>query len=266
MKYFTIEEFDEMYREIMCNETVSYEMLFVIAQKTLLGTVISWCKDSNVLDSEAYEDIMQDTMTKLMLHCITGFFSKNDGSNYDPRGFKNWMFKVARNTFLSYTEKEKKRSSSYYDPEYYINKASDEDFSDSICDSQVTIDRLNMDFMIVLDSDLSVYKVLAWVVRGIIVLSYDTERKVANKIVSDRLGKMTLDGMLDFLLREAKYVPWLKLDDVFVERIRGRLDKEHKNGKRLGNMLFSDFYMEKGAMASISDWTNRIDDYIKKRE
>ena len=48
--------------------------------------------------------------------------------------------------------------------------------------------------------------------------------------------------------------------------IKSRLDERDDDGRRMGEKVYSDFYMKKGAKASISDWVNLMNNYIVKEE
>ena len=72
--------------------------------------------------------------------------------------------------------------------------------------------------------------------------------------------------MFAMIVEQAISIPWLQLDISQISLVKERLDEKQSDGRRLGEMFYSDFYMKKGAKASISDWVNRMNNYVIKEE
>ena len=93
MVFFTNEEFDVMFREIVVERPICYDTLLMIAERMLKGTVCKWCNDDAFLRGEDHiDEVMQLIRIRLYQKCVTGFFMRNGEPNYDPEGFKNWIF------------------------------------------------------------------------------------------------------------------------------------------------------------------------------
>ena len=68
------------------------------------------------------------------------------------------------------------------------------------------------------------------------------------------------------VVEQATAIPWLQLERSQILTIKARLDEECSDGCRMGEKVYSDFYMKKGAKASISDWVNRMNNHVVKEE
>ena len=75
---------------------------------------------------------------------------------------------------------------------------------------------------------------------------------------------MNLDQMLDFITKQSETIIWLNLNQCQLDDVRKKLDEKDSCGVRTGDKKYSDFYMKKGAKASVSDWVNRMNSRIEK--
>lgn len=263
MEFFSGEEFNVIFNEVLDSNGACFDTLLTVCEKMLKGAVRRWCYSDSALRGRQYEeDIMQEIQIRLIKNCVTGFFNRNGEPNYDPDGFKNWVFTVAINVKNDFAKKVrriqfKETEESEGDEPYY---------DDSLLGSDKTFERLNNAFKIVIESDSKVYKVLTWVAQMIIIADSNVTKIESNEILIKRFEVMTLDAMLALIVAQSQTIPWLKLEDSQIERIKKRLDEKGSDGQRIGDKAYGDFFMKKGAKASISDWVNRMNDYVMKEE
>ena len=108
MKYFSIEEFDKMYHEIMVDDEPCFDTMLYIAKNVLYNMISKWCYEDSSLRGRQYEDdIMQEINIRLVKNCVNGFFKKKSDGNYDPKGFNSWIKTVATNVFIDFAKKVK---------------------------------------------------------------------------------------------------------------------------------------------------------------
>lgn len=264
MKFFSGEEFDKMFQEIVGSEYICYDTLLYVSQRMLSASVRRWCYNDPALRGRQYEDdIMQEIQIRLIKNSVTGFFLRNYEPNYDPEGFKNWIFTVAINVKNDFAKKVRRI-------QFIEVKESDcggEEYrEEELLGSEESFERLNNAFKIVMESDSKIYKVLTWVAQLIIIVNSDVTKIESNDILIKQFDSMTLDSMLELIVEQATAVPWLRLEEEMISYVRSRLDEKSPDGRRMGDKLYSDFYMKKGAKASISDWVNRMNNYVVKEE
>ncbi len=263
MKFFSDEEFGTIFYEIVDSEVICYDTLLFVSQRMLWGSVCKWCYNDPALRGRQFEDdIMQEIQIRLIKKCVTGFFLRNNERNYDPEGFKNWIFTLAINVRNDFAKKERRiQFNEMKELEGEIEQYhQDESISDE------AVGRLNNAFRIVIESDSKVYKVLTWLAQLIIIQNLNVSKIVSNNIIVEQFDLMTLDAMLDLIVEQAKMIPWLHMENKQLLFVKARLDERCDDGRRMGEKVYSDFYMKKGAKASISDWVNRMNNYIVKEE
>lgn len=265
MKYFSVEEFDKMYQEIMRNEQPCFDTLVYISQKSLYRIICKWCYTDSALRGRQYEDdIMQLIHIRLIKNCVKGFFMKKADGNYDPDGFDTWMKTVATNIFIDFAKKIK--SEPLIDTEDGGETKGGNPPPVVIIDaSEYTIKRLNEAFKIVVESDSKVHIVLTWLAQMLIIASTDMNKIDANLVIEKVISPLTLDDMFLLILKTAKIVPWLQLEQSQIDRIKLRLNEKGNDNYRLGDYKYESFYMKKGPKASISDWVNRMNSQIEKK-
>lgn len=265
MKFFTNEEFDQMYREIVIEKPICYDTMLIVAERTLIGSVRKWCNEDPLLNNDYHVDeVMQRVRIRLFQKCVTGFFLRNNEPNYDPEGFKNWLFTVALNVKKDYAKKV--RQESFHEGneiEGFEPVAPPED--DTSC-SEEELERLNRAFRIVIGSGSKVHIVLTWLALMITMKNREFTKINSTDFVVRVFDSMTLDAMLALIVRHAKAIPWLQLDENSYDSLKNRLDKTDKNGVRTGDKVYHDFFMKKGGKASVSDWAYRMNQIIEKEE
>lgn len=265
MAYFTEEEFHKMLTELSEGNPDGYATLYFIAEKTVKKTVYRWCA-GNKMTRGYEEDVMQEVHLRLIKKCITGFLKKDGVLNDDPEGFKNWMFKVARNIYIDFA---KKISAIPLD----ITDTSDEDATEpEIEDSDNELyneddydyDALNSYFEFVFESSSEIHIVMTWVAVMLAVIRGGLNRSEATVYVTSVFSNATMDELLDFIVKGSEKVLWLNIDEDLIGRIKSRLDKTDSEGRRTGSKKYGEFYMKKGDRASVSDWVNRMNERIIK--
>lgn len=264
MKFFSNEEFDKMFREIVGAEFICYDTLLYVSQRMLFGSVCKWCYNDPALRGKQYEeDIMQEIQIRLIKNCVTGFFLRNNEPNYDPEGFKNWIFTLAINVKNDFAKKVRRIQ---FIEVKELDGESEQSYQEEMFSSDESFERLNNAFRIVIESDSKVYKVLTWVAQLIIILNSNVTKIESNDILIEQFDSMTLDAMFALVVEQATAIPWLQLERSQILTIKARLDEECSDGCRMGEKVYSDFYMKKGAKASISDWVNRMNNHVVKEE
>lgn len=76
---------------------------------------------------------------------------------------------------------------------------------------------------------------------------------------------MTLSEMWASVTAASARIPWLKISTAADDRLRKMLAAPFSKDVRYGDMVYADFFMKKGAKASISDWVNRINSGLKEK-
>ncbi len=266
MKFFTNEEFDRIFREIVVEKPICFDTLLMIAERALIGSVRKWCYEDPRLQNEDHVDeVMQLVRIRLYQKCVTGFFLRNNQPNYDPEGFKNWIFTVALNVKKDYAKKVRQEALHRGEEPIGFEPIAPSDDED-LCCSEEEIERLKRAFHVVLCSDAKVHIPLTWLALMILMKSRDTSKIKSTDLLIRCFDSMTLDAMLTLLVRFGTAIPWLELDPADFDFLKARLDKIGKDGMRMGDKVYGDFYMKKGAQASVSDWVYRMNQTIKKEE
>lgn len=263
---FTREEFDIMMNELLNTEPASFEMLYCIARKTLMPSIIKWCQEDPILAGRSYEeDILHKIYIKLRKVCVTGFFLRNgiDNVNNDPDGFRNWMFEVARNCKRDFANKLRRRESriSSVMPED-VNLSDRED--EMLAERETHIRLLSEAFRIVIDSDSQIYKVLTWVALCVCTIDLGMDKCRAPKHIVNSFENKTLREMRDEVFDAANRIPWMRMTFAQKQKIERALDEPYDEKRRYGDVTYKEFFMKKGGTSTISDWVNRMNSIIKR--
>ena len=267
---FTAAEFDTMVQELLYAKPISFDMLCKIAEKTLKSSVRGWCEaDLSLKGRECHDDIMQEIQLRLIQKTVPYFLLRNGVDapyNNDPEGFEDWMFKLAKNVCRDYAGKVR-REDFKTEPSEELPElpapASDAD------EQQARRERLKQAFEIVLESDISVYKILTWLAQFLFVLELDVTKIESNEMILAAFADKTLFGMYDMLQMVAQKIPWIVITDRQHEKIMTALGKKCKGGSLYGEMKYSECFMkyrgERSGKKSISDWMNRMNDMISEK-
>lgn len=266
MVFFTNEEFDIMFREIVVERPICYDTMLTIAERMLKGTVCKWCNDDAFLHGEDHiDEVMQLIRIRLYQKCVTGFFMRNGEPNYDPEGFKNWIFKVALNVKRDYAKKVRQQAfregngaedfEPVLPPDGEVDVSSDEE-----------LEKLSRSFQVVIGHSSKVHIVLSWLATMLLVAVHGISKIEATDLMVRSFDSMTLDSMLEMILRYSSAIPWLCQEENNLNALKERLNKTDQNGVRLGDKVYHDFYMKKGAKASVSDWIYRMNQIVEIEE
>lgn len=270
MATITQVEFDRIVKELIETKPARYDALCATANRLLSKKL-----ERKVAVTPALarcctaEDLMSEVYIRLIKCAIPNFFLRGDTLNNDPEGFCRWVYTVAGNICL-----DKCRSSAARQTVALDSDPDDEDAPYlQIADPDAelpfepddSIDTLREAFERVLDMDVQVYKILTWAAQAVLILTADVTKIESNDIIVSGFEKMTLFEMWDAVSAAAKTIPWLKISGEADLRLRKMLETPFKKDVRYGDMVYADFYMKKGAKASISDWVNRINSGLKEK-
>ena len=263
MRSFTDEEFDVMLRELTVNDPPSFQMLAVIAEKTLRSSIVRWCReDKRLAGRQLEDDIMQTTIMRMMQKCITGFFLRTDKLNDDPEGFNKWMFEVARNMTRDFADSQGRldgRERGFEEGEAE-NIAAEDDTEREAAD-----ERLAAAFAIIIDADVKIYKILTWLAECAFIIEHGKTKIESNAVLAEEFAEKTLRELCDTVYEFAENIPWMNFTPQQRRKIQAALCEPYENGKTYGETKYKEFFMKKDGKATISDWMNRMDGMIKRR-
>lgn len=260
MGYFSVEEF-KILQDELTGEVKRHDMLIKLARKTLLGAVYNWCRQYPTLKGCGYEeDIMQNICLRLIKYCGYDFKFKTDDLEQNSREFKSWLFAVAINEF---TDFKKKKDRIYFNESEMFENSSEPTHETVL--TFIENERLLNAFETVITSSSKAYIIITWLAAMIFIATENIGRIQANKILFDRFTQMTLDEMYDFVEKKLIKMMIIPPDSDIMKSLKNKLD-DKKNGQRTGNMKYGDFYMKKGGISSISDWINRMNNYIDNED
>ncbi len=261
MTNFTIEEFDLIIRELTEYDPPSFHTLIAVADRTLRPSVTKWCReDKRLAGRQLEDDVMQETLLRLIQKCITGFFYRTDEINYDPEGFRNWMFEVALNIKRDFALRQSRRDLR----ERCFDEGEEENIPDERSDNDAVTERLAAAFGLILDSDVKIYKILTWLAQCAFVIEYGVARKDSNGMLAEQFADKTLYELRDTVYEFAGRIPWMNFTPEHKRKIEEALSEEYREGMTYGQSKYRDFFMKKDAKATISDWINRMNGYIKR--
>ena len=261
--------YSELVYDICSREVPKYDKLAVFLYDLLSNRVKSWCRDDSILSGgRHYEDIMHEIQIRIIKKCEFYFFKPVDGkTDKTYEEFKAWCIKVGKYYFYSYCVKNNRKKE--------IAKAleiNDESGYDPIAESIDKKEKAENDrkkikesFAVVLDLKSSPHIILTWLSVSLFMSMFDMTKIKSTHFLVEKFSERTLDEMFEFITRVILLLEWLDFDVTHLETQKKKLDVIHKDtGKRIGSMMYSEFYMKKGPEASISDWFNRVKDRIEK--
>lgn len=270
---FTRAEFDTMVEELLLSTPVSFNMLCVIAEKTLRPYVISLCANDEWLRGRCCEDdIMQEISVKLIKSTVSDFL-KHAGAaepfNDDPEGFGRWMFTVAKRKVIDFSRNVRSKSCNMVDIEAVPpEKLAVDEFSDAE-ETETHRERLRQALSIVLEADVGVYKVLTWLAQFLFVLGDNKTKIESNKQIIKDFENKTLYEMYAMLLNASQKLPWIVVTPEQRDRLMRALRKKRDGDISYGDTTYRSFFMryngEISGRKSISDWVNRMNGTIKQK-
>ena len=265
---FTAQEFDEMIADLLSPNS-SFVPLCDIAHKELWPKIYRTFQSSPALRQHySDEDFMQDIFIKLINNVVTGFLLKDGPGgpvNRNYKGFRSWLHRVATNAlydlYSRINVKLKHAASDEIDEENLPLIEMEDPFY-----LEASVQELKNAFDIVITAkNTGIYKTLTWLIQSVLVLKFDFTRIEANKYLIAEFEQKTLWQMYEMLVEYADTLPWLALSDAHKKILEDALrDCEDGQSVSYGDMVYSDFFMTKGAKASVSDWVNRLDSKIRR--
>lgn len=270
---FSMEEFDIMLDELLYQDPISYDMLFVIAKKILMPKFRYLCSLSpNAKNRGFEEDLMQLSMMRLCKYVVTGFLKRPDKNgvvNKDPVEFTMWVRTVGNSVYHSNIGKLCDENTVYPDD------SEDSDGIDALPDVttkspnalleedeeiRLKRERIQDAFDCVLSphANLSVYKVITWIAVLVYIAENDLSKIEATHFLEDEFKNKTLLEMYSEIVLAAVNIPWLEFSEAQHAFIRSELNKEWKDGIIYADVCYGEFSMNGGLLKSISDWFGKI--------
>lgn len=260
MGYFTTTEYQTMLVELSRNPCV-FDTLIRLAKKTLFASVRKWCNGHQALKNRGYEeDIMQNINLRLVKYFLKSFRRNPEDVIGNSSEFVNWLFKVARNEFYTFSRKHGKviANEGTADPEKNKNTPT-YNMSSSIVENE----RILFAFQTVLSASSKPHILLTWLVVMLMINDDSVDRIDATRILVDELSDKPLDEIYNLVSRELIQQMVLPADSPLLEQLRSKLDAQ-TDGTRVGDRPLRSFFMKKGETDSVSDWINRMNGLIDK--
>ncbi len=261
---FSKEEFHVMIDQLLYQEKPSFDMLCMMAEKTLRPTVVHWCQMDDCLRGRGYEDdILQEIYLRLINTTVDYFLlreGKDGPVNDNPEGFHSWMFKVATNIKRDFSNKIRQHDFNTED----FDDVKEAEWTDDEDTESDRVEQLKLALNVVLESDASVYKTLTWLAQFVFMLQYDVSKIKSNDLIVDMFEKKTLNEMYQMIQNAAEKIPWLSLSEDQKIRIVNALSQKWDANKKYGDVEYGTFFMKKGGKKSISDWVNRMNNTVRR--
>lgn len=262
MRKFTDEEYEILIHETAEREPKKYDMLCHIATISLEKAVKRWCDNDPILAGRQLEgDVMNDIHYRLIKTCVTRFLKRDDRNgeiNRNPDEFYAWMFTVAFNVKRDFARKERQFSFHttelddnipYYGAFRFIEDAS----------------AISQAFSVAISAHRKPYIILTWMIQSLITIHTSLTKIEATELMVGMLEDKTLFDVWRLTASYLRMTPWIELTRDQKEHFAEKLYKKDADGSPMGDIIYSDCYMEKGGKATISDWVNRINDLIKSQ-
>ncbi len=263
----------QIVKDVCLAERPKYDNLVAFVSNLLSNKVEYWCKDNKLFKGGfSHEDVMQEIQIRIIKKCELYFFKPVDGKTERTcNEFKAWCYTVARNRFLTILDKEKKNSfnelnlslkiddvsANEYNPEnsFVISEDSEEDKMD-----------VNRCVEIVFDLKSQPHIILAWLSVTLFEIVGNFTQIESIHLVDRAFSNMDLYRMFDYVSGNIILFDWINISKEQIEMQRNKLNRiDKETGMIIGSMKYSDFYMNKGAEMSMSDWIYRINFRIKKK-
>ena len=270
MTAITQEEFDRIVHEMTAEKPARYDTLCAVAERLL------WRKlERRVASTPALarcctaEDLLSEVYIRLIKCTIPNCLSRDDTLNNDPEGFARWVYTVAGNICRDKCRSAAARQTVALDADPDDEDAPYLQIADPDAELPFEVDEstdmLRAAFERVLDMDVQVYKIITWAAQAVLILSADVTKIQSNELMIRAYEHMTLSEMWASVTAASARIPWLKISAAADDRLRKMLAAPFSKDVRYGDMVYADFFMKKGAKASISDWVNRINSGLKEK-
>ena len=133
---------------------------------------------------------------------------------------------------------------------------------DELNDAQ--LQQLIDSFRFVMKSRREIYVKLTWISCAVIMIASGDTRKNVTQYMEDVFSTFTLSQMYTVTERASQKIVWLSMEPQDWLRLELELSEHHTNGKPFAQCVYSDFYMNKGGKASISNWISNINKALTK--
>lgn len=266
----TQEEFDGIVREMTVEKPARYDTLCAVAARLLEKKLARTVATTPALArSTTAEDLLSEVYIRLIKCTIPSFLYRGDTLNNDPEGFTRWVYTVAGNICRDKCRAAAARQTLSLDTDPDDEDAPYLQIADADAEAAFlpddSTDRLRAAFERVLDMDVQVYKIITWTAQAVMILSADVTKIQSNEMLVRIYAGMTLFEMWAAVTAASARIPWLKISADADSRLRKMLATPFSKDVRYGDMVYADFFMKKGAKASISDWVNRINAGLKEK-
>lgn len=262
--------YETLVSDICGTEYPKYDNMVIFVHNLLNPLVESLCRNTSALCGGLHEeDVMQEIQIKIIKNCENYFFKPINGKTEKTcADFKAWCVRVAKNYFFTYCVKQKSRK----EVELDLSRTGEDtsfidthplDIQETVCESRK---RIRDCFLVVLDLKSKPHIILTWLSASLFIMGYDENRIESTHLLVERFSELTLTEMMNIIVNLIEKFSWLQIDEGQLDKQREKLKKIDKGtGKKIGDMKYSDFYMNKGPEMSVSDWINRVNSQIKKR-
>ena len=266
---FTQREFDTMVEELLYTTPARFDTLYQITEKAVRPKIAYWCNIDKYLRGRGYEDdIMHDMHLRMIQTAVPGFLQKDGVDapvNNDPAGFNAWMRTVAENIKKDYSNRVRGM-------DFRTVDIDDPLIDCPVSDNTEQVERqesLRQAFSIVLDSDLSVYKVLTWLAQFVIIIDAGVTKIESNDLIVAAFEDKTLYEMYAIILAASHKIPWITVSRQQEEKILKALAKPWRGDVTYGEAKYKAFFMKHNGWVSgkksISDWMYRMNELIKQK-
>lgn len=239
-----------------------YDNLVIFVQDFLHNKVKSWCYNDSVLRGGLHdEDVMQEIQIRIIKKCENYFFKPVDGkTDKTCEEFKAWCYRVAKNYFLTYCVRQKNKKEVELKLSLKIDNGVETSNTD---DNRQDIKKC---FAIVMDLKSKPHIVLTWLSVSLLMVYADLSKIEATHVLAEKFSEMTLYEMFYIVVKIASRYNWLDINEEHWDKQMKKLENiDDDTGKKIGEMRYEEFYMNKGPEKSISDWINRVNAQIKKK-
>lgn len=262
---------NQLYKTLVCDilekDCPEYDNLIIFVHDLLNPLVKKWCYNDSVLRGGLHaEDIMQEIQIRVIKKCENYFFKPVDGKTEKTcDDFKAWCLAVAKNYFITYCVKQKNRKEVAPDPIIKDPFPHEEPGFVDLERTESNRSKLQKCFNIVFDLRSKPHIVLTWLSISLFMINCDFNKIESTHLLVEKFGNLTLSEMFNIIIDIIQKNDWLQIELEQIEKQKQKLEAiDNMTGKKIGDMKYSDFYMDKGPEMSISDWVNRVNAQIKK--
>ena len=261
MRPFTNEEYQIMIDELTKQESASFDMMCLIAERTLKPLIKKWCYESEDLRYRQYEDdIMQDTQIRLIKTCVTHFLRREDRQykiNDDPDEFCAWIKTVGKN--MTKDKAKEVRKQDFHTAALTREIPAPDEFRKIEDDTE---ERFAEAFHIAVRAPRNPHIVLTWIMQSILSVYYDIKRIKATQVIEETVSDKTLFEMWDMILGMLEELPALRTSDDENDYMTSRLDETNAENEKVGDTVYRDYYGNRGGKTAISDWIYRMNQWL----